>query len=167
MSPPRPLTIVKLRGDGSEAARYPGTLLSDADGWWLARAPWEMRRVDLGYLVFEPGDTLLEYFAREELVNAFAIFAASGRFKGWYCNIAHNWLDGDTLYWRDLYLDLIVYPDGRQLVLDEDELAASGLVERDPALYQRVVSALGWLQRTVEARAYPFSDLDAAAKGDV
>lgn len=155
----RPITIVKLRADGSETTRYPGELLADVAGWWLARAQWDHGRLDLDYLVFDPGDPFLEYFARDELVNAFAVHAASGHLKGWYCNVAHNWLDGDTLYWRDLYLDLIVYPDGRQLVLDEDELAASGLAERDPALHQRVVDALSWLQRAAEAHAYPFSDI--------
>ena len=42
--------------------------------------------------------------------------------RGWYCNIGKPaLLDGDCLSYVDLALDLLVFPDGRQFVLDEDE----------------------------------------------
>ena len=53
--------------------------------------------------------------------------------KGWYCNITEpaEILDGAVSY-MDLAIDLLVYPDGRQLVLDMDEFAALELTD-----YQR------------------------------
>lgn len=43
-------------------------------------------------------------------------------FKGWYCNLSKPAeLGEDEILFRDLALDLIVYPDGRQEELDWDE----------------------------------------------
>ena len=152
------LTIVKERLDGSVATSYPGTVTATPPGWVVVRAAWGRPRIDLGYLVFEPDDVFIEYFALESAVNAFALHDAAGRLKGWYCNVAQNRLEGETLAWRDLILDLIVYPDGRQLVLDEDELVESGLESAEPALYDAVWEALAELRRAAEAGAYPFSE---------
>ena len=165
MSAGQPITIVKLREDGSEATRYSGETLLNDERWVVARAPWGRPRIDLGYLVFEPDDVFIEYFARRELFNVIAVCTGSGELKGWYCNVAENWTEGDTLYWRDLYLDLIVYSDGRQLVLDEDELEQSGLAESDPALHRRVLQALVVLRRLAEDGRYPFSDIPVRAGG--
>ena len=37
-----------------------------------------------------------------------------------------------TLYWHDLYVDVIVLRNGKPIVRDEDELAASGLASSTP-----------------------------------
>lgn len=151
------MTIVKLRPNGSEAIRYPGTAIDAPAGWVAARAPWRQQRVDLGYLVFEPDDVFLEYFALDQPFNAFAIYATDGRLKGWYCNVTHpSWIEQETIYWHDLYVDIIAYPDGRTLVLDEDELARSGLDTSDPKIYQMILDARDDLLRMVAAQNYPF-----------
>jgi len=48
----------------------------------------------------------------------------------------------------DLALDLLVYPDGRWLILDEDEFRAMGL---DAAVSERAVGALNELQAVFAA----------------
>ncbi|WP_322509582.1 DUF402 domain-containing protein, partial [Anaerolinea sp.] len=50
--------------------------------------------------------------------------------KGWYCNVClpPEIVDGEIRY-VDLALDLLVYPNGRQQVLDEDEFAELNLSE--------------------------------------
>ena len=48
----------------------------------------------------------------------------------------------------DLALDLLVYPDGRQLVLDEDEFQALSL---DTATHVKAQAALNELQRLASA----------------
>lgn len=156
------LTIVKEQLDGSVAARYPAEVVGAHAGWLVARASWGRPRADLGYLVFEPEDVFIEYFALSLPVNAFAIYDAAGQFKGWYCNVAENRLHGDTLTWRDQILDLIVYPNGDQRALDEDELDDSGLAERDPARYRDIRRGLDWLRSAAARGVYPFSE---AAKG--
>ncbi|HEX7104107.1 MAG TPA: DUF402 domain-containing protein, partial [Nitrolancea sp.] len=87
------IEIVKLRPDGSEAIRYPGEIISAPDGWIAARAPWGQRRIDLGYLIFEPGDIFLEFFSTVDPFNVFANFTAGGVLKGWYCNVTRpSWI---------------------------------------------------------------------------
>ena len=151
-------TIVKLRPDGSEAARYSGAPLASQPGWVAARAVWRYRRLDAGYLIFEPGDEFDEYFALEQMFNAFALYRGGREFIGWYCNVTHPTTVRDgTIFWHDLYIDLIVYPDGRLLVLDEDELAESQLEHTDPALHARILAARDDLLALAATDAYPFS----------
>ncbi len=159
--PPRPgtpVTIVKLKPDGSEAIRYPGEVIASPREWVAARAPWEQRRVDLGYLIFEPDDVFLEYFSLDRPFNAFSIFTSEGQLKGWYCNVTHpSWTEAATIYWHDLYIDVIAYPDGRTLVLDEDELSESGLAHTEPALHALILKTRDDLLSMIAAAEYPFN----------
>lgn len=153
-----PVTIVKLKPDGSEAIRYPGVAIEAERGWVAAQAPWEQRRVDLGYLVFEPDDIFLEFFSMNEPFNVFAIFTHRGVLKGWYSNVTYpSWVTGNTIYWHDLYIDVISYPDGEVLVLDEDELAAAGIEQADPELFQFIMEGHQRLLRMVSRSEYPFT----------
>jgi len=162
LAPGTDLTIVKLTPDGREAARYPGHALSGPEDWVIARAYWVFERKDLGYLVFDPRDVFVEYFSLTRPYNAFALFTEDDRFKGWYCNVTYpSWIEDGTVYWQDLYIDVVVYPDGRLLTLDEDELDRAGLASRDPALYQMILSARDELIERARTRAFPFSEAPA------
>jgi hypothetical protein len=153
------IEIVKLRPNGSEAIRYPGEVISAPNGWIAARAPWGQRRVDLGYLVFEPNDIFLEFFSTTEPLNVFAVFTANGILKGWYCNVTRpSWVRDDAVYWHDLYIDVVAYPDRADVrVLDEDELADSGVEATDPALYQLIAKGRARLLEMIAENAYPFT----------
>lgn len=158
-------TVVKVRPDGNEATRYEGDEFPARPGWIAVRAHWEHGRMDLGYLIFEPDDVLDEFFALDAHYNAFALYRASGAFAGWYCNVTHpSVIDGAELRWHDLYLDVIVYPDGRTLVLDEDELAESGLASADPVLHATILRARDDLLRLAAHGAYPFSEVRLGAQ---
>ncbi len=149
---------MKLKPDGTEAIRYPGEIIGAPPGWVAARCPWKQRRVDLGYLVFDPNDIFLEFFSLTDSFNAFAIHTSDGELKGWYCNVTlPSWVEHDTVYWHDLYIDVIAYPDGRILILDEDELAESNLKLRDPKLHQQILDARDCLVRMATACEYPFN----------
>lgn len=153
------VTVRKLRPDGSEATRYPGQVMPGLDRWIAVRAEWRLQRIDLGCLVFEPGDRLHEYFSPDSPFNAFALFAPDGRFKGWYCNVTYPArIEGDQISWQDLYIDIIVCPDGQNVVLDEDELAEAGLEQTDPGLYRYILDARVALEQCICNRAYPFSE---------
>ncbi len=157
LAPGTPVTIVKLNPAGTEAIRYPGEVIASPPNWVAARAPWEQRRVDLGYLIFEPNDVFFEYFSLDRPFNAFSIFTPERQLKGWYCNVTHpSWTEDNTIYWHDLYIDVIAYPDGRTLVLDEDELADSGLAETEPELHSSIVQTRDALLRMIAANEYPF-----------
>jgi hypothetical protein len=153
------IEIVKLRPDGSEAIRYPGELIAAPAGWIAARAPWGQRRVDLGYLVFEPNDVFLEFFSTTEPLNVFAVFTEDGRLKGWYCNVTRpSWICDGAVYWHDLYIDVVAYPDRAEVrVLDEDELAEAGVKGSDPALYELINDGRTRLLQMLANAEYPFT----------
>ena len=159
-----PLIIVKAAPDGSEVARYPGTVVAQADpeGWLVARAVWTYRQIDVAGLTFCPEDVLAEWFSPRHDFNAFAIHAVDGAFKGWYANVTYPARlsaaeSPPTLTWRDLYLDVIVLPDGSAIVCDEDELAASGLALSDPPLHARILRARSEILHRLEQRLPPFA----------
>ena len=85
--------------------------------------------MDLGYVVFAPGDHFLEHYYTERWYNIFEVRSAEGILKGWYCNITRPALiEGDVVTSEDLELDLFVAPDRRHLLrLDTEEFAALAL----------------------------------------
>jgi predicted RNA-binding protein associated with RNAse of E/G family len=52
-------------------------------------------------------------------------------------------MDGDVVSYRDLALDLLVFPDGKQIVLDEDEFEVLQIPQADK---ENAVAALRELQ---------------------
>jgi hypothetical protein len=152
--------VTKLRPDGSVAARYAARELAAPPGWLALRADWVHRRVDIGYFAFEPGDVLDEYFSMDRYYNAFATFRGDGAFVGWYCNVTYPTTvrDGE-LDWHDLYVDVLVLPDGTIHVLDEDELEDSRLAESDPALHSSILAAREELLHLIRSTSYPFSEV--------
>jgi len=77
------------------------------------------------YHIFRQGDRMIEWFYTNRWYNIFQMHDVDDdHLKGWYCNITRPALfEDDAIYADDLALDLMVYPDGRTLVLDEDEFA--------------------------------------------
>jgi protein associated with RNAse G/E len=86
--------------------------------------------------------------------NIYEIHAREdGSVRGYYCNISRPaQIGAETISYVDLALDLLVYPDGRQLVLDEDEFAALPL---SAAEREQAIRALGELQAGFTAHVYP------------
>lgn len=161
IEPGEELRIVKLRPDGSEAATYPGTLVAETPDWVVARAVWTFRRMEFDYWTFEPGDCLFEYFAKIEPFNAFVVFSQEDELKGWYCNITHpTTVTSDSVFWHDLYLDVVQKRDGEIMVLDEDELAESRLHQTDPSLHRMITNARDSVVEKMRHGAYPFSEFD-------
>lgn len=119
------VTVVKLSPRGEEKTRYEGDIVRQDARSVVIAARWTRKRHDLGYVVFEPGDHFTEYYYSNRWYNIFDIADSDGTRKGWYCNVAAP-ADIGSEYIRqvDLLLDVWVDPDGRTLVLDEDEFAA-------------------------------------------
>ena len=154
------VTITKIRhGEGRAAAVYEGDVVYADDRMVVARCLWTREEpLDLGALVLEVGDVFVEYYYRDEWFNIFQIHRADGALKGWYCNITTPAeISPDSIRWFDLALDLLVLPDGRTVVVDEDEFEALHL---PPEQVARAHAALACLQRWVRERHPPF---DAAA----
>ena len=163
LTPGTVVTVVKLAPDGSEVARYPGTVIeAGAPSPWVAvRATWTSRAIELDGLRFVPRDILHEYFSPEDRFNVFAVFAPDGSLRGWYANVTHPTAldagtDPPTLAWHDLYLDVVALPDGTVAIRDEEELAEAALADRDPALYAAILAARDEILDRLERRAFPF-----------
>jgi protein associated with RNAse G/E len=115
---------------------YAANVLFDDEDHLVVRAPWqEASDRDVGYVRFERGDLWTEHYWRTRWFSVKEIQRADGTFKGWYCDVVRPLrVRDDQLYTEDLYLDVWVSADGRDILrLDEDEFAESGLADRDPA----------------------------------
>lgn len=153
------LEVQKIDFDGAIKATYPGIVI-DAGAptpWVAVECRWVMPAGESDGLWLIPGDTLIEFFSPAHPYNAFRIHAPDGTLRGWYANVTFpTVVEGATLSWHDLWLDLIVLPDGTFTVRDEDELEESGIAQSDPNLYAAVVHAGEELVRLARARAFPF-----------
>lgn len=155
---------VKLVKAGRTKIDYPARLLSDDGGHITVRADWAGDGVrDFGFVRFEPGDVFTEHYWRDRWYAIKEVRAGDGTLKGWYCDITRPAVresgtegggsggvegggSGDIVS-VDLDLDLWVSADGAQVLrLDEDEFAASGLAEQDPAAADAASRALDELE---------------------
>ena len=162
----REIMVVKRTPEGDEAARYPAVVVGHAqeDDWVAFHAAWTYERVEIDGLVFNPGDDLIEWFSPLLPFNAFAVLSPEGDLRGWYANVTYPaFLEHDrerdrslTLVWHDLYLDLVGLPDGTFVVRDEDELADSGLADRDPLLHHEIMGACNELVDRFTSGRMPF-----------
>ncbi|WP_228981972.1 DUF402 domain-containing protein [Streptomyces sp. DH12] len=134
---------------GRTKIRYPAEVVSDDGTLLTVRAAWAGGAVrDFGFVRFEPGDVFTEHYGRDRWYSVKEVRAADGTLKGWYCDITRPAVVGAAeVVVEDLDLDLWVSADRtRVLRLDEDEFAASGLADRDPAAAARAVQALDALE---------------------
>jgi predicted RNA-binding protein associated with RNAse of E/G family len=116
----------------------------------ILEAHFQRDDIDLGYIVFRRGDRFVEHYFTNRWYNVFEIYDVNdGYHKGWYCNFTRpaELIDG-LLSADDLALDLWVYPDGRQLVLDEDEF---DILPLSDAERKAVLAALADLQERLPA----------------
>lgn len=127
--------VLKFNAARQEVWRYSGRILQRGAAWLLLEAPFDREDMPFHGLVFGKGDRFVEAYFTDHWYNIFEIHdRADDHLKGWYCNISYpaEFKDGQ-IHYVDLALDLLVFPDGRQLVLDEDEFDALSLDEATQA----------------------------------
>jgi predicted RNA-binding protein associated with RNAse of E/G family len=158
MSDPAWVQVALLKPRKRQTVGYPAEVLWRTATSIAVRAAWSRGTVDLGYLCFEPGDSLIEYFYSDRWFNVFAIYGADGRHKGWYCNVTRPAsLAAAEVVSEDLELDLFVTPDRATLLrLDVDEFESCGFAQHDPATYRAAYAALAELEALARAGAAPF-----------
>ncbi len=156
---PRRVVIRKIDPHGEEAVRYQGMIVEETAEAVTLVAQWEHPRLDLGYLVLEPGDDFIEHFYYRRWYNVFEIYRRTdGRFRGWYCNVTRPpKIAASEVVWYDLALDLFVSPDGSRKALDEDEFEALALRPKDPEAWRQATLAWQNLLALAERRELPFS----------
>ena len=131
-------TVIKRNSQGVEVWRYQGEVLLRTSECIVLEAYFDREDLEFHGMPLCKGDRFVETYYTSRWYNLYEVHARDDdHLRGWYCNIAKPAvLDGDTLSYIDLGLDLLVFPDGRQIVLDEDEFTAFDLSpqERDLAL---------------------------------
>ena len=130
--------VLKLNLAGHETWRYTGAVLERRAESLLIEARFNRADTRFHDILLGQGDRFVEIFYNDRMYNIFEMHdRADDALKGWYCNVCRpaEFRPGEVAY-VDLSLDLLVYPDGRQLVLDEDEFA-----EQAKALAQDEIDA--------------------------
>jgi len=157
----RRITVHKLDASGREVWAYEGRVLSQDGPELVLEARFDREDLDLAGLRLRRGDRFVETFYTDRGYNIFAVYASEdGRLKGWYCNItrpASIDAEGGDIRAEDLALDLIVFPDGRSVALDEEEFAALPLPDAERLQAQR---AMADLRAAVQERRGAFAAIN-------
>ena len=149
------VTVRKLDAEGAEVFRYSGQIIRRTDTSLVLEAIFDMEEREFHGLIFRRGDRFVETHYSDRWYNVLAVHDVdTGDLKGWYCNISRPAIiNGATVSAEDLALDLVVFPNGSQFVLDEDEFAALDLGSADR---ESARAALNTLQQYAEALDGPF-----------
>ena len=141
--------VIKQNPAGEETFRYRGRVVWRDNGAWILEACFGREDMDLFGMPLRNGDRFLEYYAINRWFNIFEIHAVEDdHLRGWYCNIATPaQLTDEAILYQDLALDLLVFTDGRQVVLDEDEFQN---LELDQEKHTQALQALIELQALFE-----------------
>lgn len=148
------ITVIKQDPTGVETWRYPGEVLEQSDARIVIEAFFDRDDFDFHGIRLRRGDRFIETYFTNRWYNIFEIYDVEDQsLKGWYCNIATPVIiAGDEISYNDLALDLIVLPDGRQFVLDEDEFQALNL---PPNMATKAKEALRDVQERFAVRWTP------------
>jgi len=123
------ISLIKKNVYGQPTYRYHARLVEQRDSALILEAHFDRDDINLHGLLLGRGDRFVETWYTDRWYNIFEIHAREDdHIRGWYCNIGlPAEVEGSTISYVDLALDLLVFPDGRQIVLDEDEFYALDL----------------------------------------
>ena len=139
------ITVIKLDHEGRETWRYSGNLIKHRSNLITLEAFFDRADIEFHGITLAFGDRFVETYYFDRWYNIFEIHdKENDRLKGWYCNVSSPAeLQDHRIIYRDLALDLLVFPDGRQIVLDEDEFNNLQLNQKER---QKAIAALTELQ---------------------
>lgn len=154
------ILVRKLNYEGSETWRWSGKLVERGEGVMVVDAIFNAPPRDLGYMKLESTDLFHEYYYADRWFNIFQVFGADGALKGWYCNICKPAAFRDhQIDFVDMVLDVFVYPDGRSLVLDEEEFRENREKIYSPEDARLAQEAVGQLLEMALQRVHPFNQV--------
>jgi len=118
----RRITVNARKYDGSLRRQWTAGVVSQTDGLTIAvgRFEFDVDHNDLGQI--KAGTISFEHFWSDRWYNIFRFHEPDGSLRNYYCNVAMPFtLEGETLEFVDLDIDVVVWPDGRVEVLDRDD----------------------------------------------
>lgn len=134
--------------------QYEGVVLSREENSITLKALFNRDNMPFMDIVLKRNDRFVETFYSDRWYNIFEIYDRDdNHFKGCYCNIAKPAIiEDDFISYVDLALDLWVSANGKQTVLDEDELEELNL---DNELKQKIYDGLKELQGVLKTKNPP------------
>ena len=150
------IIIIKLDPQGQETWRYPGQVINRTPNSILVEAYFNREDLLFHGITLRKNDRFIERYYTDRWYNIFQIHdREDDRLKAWYCNVTTPAQISETeISYVDLALDLLVYPDGEYLVLDEDEF---GDLDIDEKIKRKALEAKDELIEKVKTRG--LSDL--------
>jgi protein associated with RNAse G/E len=111
---------------GRDVWKYSGKLVEKNNNKIVIEAYFDRGDTQVDQLMIRRGDKFIETYYSDQWYNIYEIQdQLSGQVKAWYCNLCYPAQIGhDSVFYRDLELDLLVYPDGVQVILDMEEFEA-------------------------------------------
>ncbi len=148
---PETITVIKKDIHGRETFRYKGVVLEKCPDYIRLEAFFNRDDLPVGKVIFKRNDRFVETYYTTRWYNIFEIYDRdNGELKAWYCNVGYPAvIENDVISYKDLALDLLVYPDGHQEVLDEDEFDR---LELSPELHRQAIVALNELREKYKNR---------------
>jgi protein associated with RNAse G/E len=148
------MKVLKKNLAGDVTWQYDGVVLSREENAVTIEALFNRDDMPFMDIILKRNDRFVETFYSDRWYNIFEIYDRDdNRFKGWYCNIGKPAIIADDFVsYVDLALDLWVSTDGKQTVLDEDELEELKL---DNELKQRIYDGLKELRELLETKNPP------------
>jgi hypothetical protein len=123
------MRIIKNDHFGNNVWEYGGEILEQTASALLFKAHFNRSDLLFNGISLREGDIFLELYPLEKWFNIFEIHdKEDDSVKGWYCNVTRPaQIAEDQISYDDLALDLLVYPDRKMLLLDEDEFSELSL----------------------------------------
>jgi predicted RNA-binding protein associated with RNAse of E/G family len=147
---PNLVTVIKLNPEREETWRYEGRILTQNPQTMLIEARFNRSTSLFHGITLQENDRFLERYYEDRWYNLLEIHdREDDTLKGWYCNVTTpaSFNDGKIIY-IDLALDVLVYPNGNYLILDEDEFEALALPQQQQA---KALEALDTLVELAES----------------
>lgn len=140
------VVVIKRNPAGEETWRYSGRVLEVEGTRVRIEAPFNRPDLLFHGILMRQGDRFVEDYFSDRWYNIFEIHDVdSDEIKGWYCNVTRPaQFSPGQIDFVDLALDLLVYPDDRQLVLDEDEFKELHLPAELRAGALKALAELQW-----------------------
>jgi uncharacterized protein len=144
LNPNNQVVVIKQNTDREETWRYNGTILEKTENSVLIEAFFNRPDKPFHGVLLAEGDRFIERYYTDKWYNIFEIHdRKTDELKAWYCNVTYpTIIENDKIIYIDLALDLLVYADGRHLVLDEDEFLELNLGEDDEKSARKALAEL-------------------------
>jgi predicted RNA-binding protein associated with RNAse of E/G family len=88
------------------------------------REPLQISYEDRSICIVDKGYTWIQYFPKGESYVVTVMLNDKKEIVQWYIDICHSHgvTENGVPWYKDLYLDIIIFPDGKWTLVDEDEL---------------------------------------------